>query len=416
MIGALALLAALAPALLGVVFARPWRSASVCARFRGTPSTRARDAGVDYHGRIYNRLWFNDGFHAAHHRAPGADWRGLAADAARTTRSADCRRVRWAEALPALANRAAARLARLARTGHAGHPGRPAPPAARARRGVRGAAVARRTAPDPRGDGDRRRAVSADRAGARPAAAAGALHHRRSRAAHVAGARRQIARAGLADRVASRSAASMPAGPAACDLLVLPLAFRGERAASTGIPLPRWSRSTTGAGTRRPPRAARASPAAEADQPGRRAGRVTAAAGPRARRRAGCRSWRGPWFLRAAAGAGTRCCSSSVSRSARSGPRGGRDRARRHGHGVFLLARAATPGTRPLATAAERAPVDGRSGQRRALRDVVAGRGRDHPVRPAAPARQPLAGGGDLLLVLLHPDRGHRLEPLRRTR
>jgi len=27
-----------------------------------------RDAGVDHHGRLYNRVWFNDGYHVEHHR------------------------------------------------------------------------------------------------------------------------------------------------------------------------------------------------------------------------------------------------------------------------------------------------------------------------------------------------------------
>ena len=49
-------------------------------------------------------------------------------------------------------------------------------------------------------------------------------------AAHVAGARRQIAAAGLAERV-SFEIGSFDAGqPQDCDLLVLPLAFRGDRA------------------------------------------------------------------------------------------------------------------------------------------------------------------------------------------
>ena len=53
-------------------------------------------------------------------------------------------------------------------------------------------------------------------------------------AAHIAAARGQIARAGLADRVSfeigSFDSASVPDRRRACDLLVLPLAFRGERA------------------------------------------------------------------------------------------------------------------------------------------------------------------------------------------
>lgn len=34
-------------------------------------------AGVSYRGRLYNVLWFNDGFHAEHHRWPGRHWTKL---------------------------------------------------------------------------------------------------------------------------------------------------------------------------------------------------------------------------------------------------------------------------------------------------------------------------------------------------
>ncbi len=32
---------------------------------------------VDHAGRLYNRLWFNDGYHTAHHRTPNAHWTAL---------------------------------------------------------------------------------------------------------------------------------------------------------------------------------------------------------------------------------------------------------------------------------------------------------------------------------------------------
>ena len=41
----------------------------------------AQQASIDHHGRLYNWLWFNDGYHAAHHRWPDRHWSGLPADA-----------------------------------------------------------------------------------------------------------------------------------------------------------------------------------------------------------------------------------------------------------------------------------------------------------------------------------------------
>jgi hypothetical protein len=55
------------------------------------------------------RAWFNDGFHAAHHRAPAAHWTTLPAGAAPgDVVSALPPILRWAEALPAHANHVAA--------------------------------------------------------------------------------------------------------------------------------------------------------------------------------------------------------------------------------------------------------------------------------------------------------------------
>lgn len=53
----------------------------LCAN-QGRQEHRAAADGVDIHAPLYNRLWFNDGFHAAHHRAPEAHWTTLPARAA----------------------------------------------------------------------------------------------------------------------------------------------------------------------------------------------------------------------------------------------------------------------------------------------------------------------------------------------
>lgn len=41
--------------------------------------------GVDYHGQRYNRWWFNDGYHVRHHQEPTAHWTTLPAPAAEGT-------------------------------------------------------------------------------------------------------------------------------------------------------------------------------------------------------------------------------------------------------------------------------------------------------------------------------------------
>lgn len=40
-----------------------------------------RSGGIDHRGRLHNRLWLNDGWHAEHHRWPGAHWTELPARA-----------------------------------------------------------------------------------------------------------------------------------------------------------------------------------------------------------------------------------------------------------------------------------------------------------------------------------------------
>jgi hypothetical protein len=44
-------------------------------------------AGVSTYGWLYNKLWFNDGYHAEHHRTPGAHWSTLPSSALPTART-----------------------------------------------------------------------------------------------------------------------------------------------------------------------------------------------------------------------------------------------------------------------------------------------------------------------------------------
>jgi hypothetical protein len=44
--------------------------------------TRSATRGVSYYGRLYNLLWFNDGYHAEHHRFPSEHWTRLPARSA----------------------------------------------------------------------------------------------------------------------------------------------------------------------------------------------------------------------------------------------------------------------------------------------------------------------------------------------
>ena len=80
----------------------------LCAN-QGRQEHRAAVAGVDVRAPLYNRLWFNDGFHAAHHRFPDAHWTTLpACRSPDDVVSALPPILRWFEELPTLANRIAA--------------------------------------------------------------------------------------------------------------------------------------------------------------------------------------------------------------------------------------------------------------------------------------------------------------------
>jgi len=80
----------------------------LCAN-QGRQEHRAAAAGVDVRAPLYNRLWFNDGFHAAHHRFPEAHWTTLPARAAADDVVSVLPPIlRALEELRALANRVAA--------------------------------------------------------------------------------------------------------------------------------------------------------------------------------------------------------------------------------------------------------------------------------------------------------------------
>jgi hypothetical protein len=79
----------------------------LCA-IQGRQEHLRAEAGVDHRGPLYNRLWFNDGFHAAHHRAPTAHWTTLPSRAAGGDMCSGLPPVlRWLDGLP---NRIAAGL------------------------------------------------------------------------------------------------------------------------------------------------------------------------------------------------------------------------------------------------------------------------------------------------------------------
>jgi hypothetical protein len=202
----------------------------LCALQGRQEHARSAD-GVDHHGALYNRLWFNDGFHAAHHRVPSAHWTTLPARAAAAdVCSALPPVLRWLEALP---NRvAAALLDRLERATLG---------SARVRRFLVGShrrawASLLASLEEPV------RTVTIVGGGLFPRTAlvlAELLPHARLTIVDAVPAHLERARAFLDERTVRLVAGVYPAG-AAADLVVIPLAFRGDRAALYRRPPARW--------------------------------------------------------------------------------------------------------------------------------------------------------------------------------
>ena len=103
--------AAVAPGLLVTVYLPALLLGLGLCAVQGRQEHARSEPGVDHHGRLYNRLWFNDGFHAAHHRAPGAHWTTLPARAGAGDLVSPLPPVaRWLDGLPASLNRLGAGL------------------------------------------------------------------------------------------------------------------------------------------------------------------------------------------------------------------------------------------------------------------------------------------------------------------
>lgn len=227
---ALGALAAFAPQLFATVYLPSILVGLALCAIQGQQEHVRSDAGVDHHGRLYNRLWFNDGFHAAHHRAPTAHWTSLPRHAVPADAiSALPPILRWIESLDATWSRLSAdaldvleaatidnRLVRaLLLHTHGRAIERLLPPAERARiRHVtivggglfpRTALLAHRLLPDAQ-------ITVVDTV-----------------PAHLEEARRVLADHGITTRLHFMAAAYTPTLTASSDLVVFPLAFRGDR-------------------------------------------------------------------------------------------------------------------------------------------------------------------------------------------
>jgi len=73
------LLAVRTPALFVCVYLPGLLLGLLLCQLQGRGEHLAGPDGISHHGRLHNRLWFNDGYHAEHHRWPGAHWTTLPA-------------------------------------------------------------------------------------------------------------------------------------------------------------------------------------------------------------------------------------------------------------------------------------------------------------------------------------------------
>jgi fatty acid desaturase len=180
-------------------------------------------AGISHYGRLYNLLWFNDGYHAEHHARPGAHWTTLpslrVAEAARSGRAPVLRGLAIADALVGL-ERLALRSRRL-----------------QAWLVDRHAAALRRLVPALRGREIRRVAVIGGGLFPRSALALAQIWPEAqvtivdADARHLERAREFLRGREEAGRVEFVLARYEPDTPLAADLVVVPLALVGDRAA-----------------------------------------------------------------------------------------------------------------------------------------------------------------------------------------
>jgi hypothetical protein len=221
-----AVLAAASPAtFLGVVVPAWVVGLALCALQGHFEHARGRAGGIDYHGRIYNLLWFNDGHHVQHHRRPAAHWTSLPTGRPAAAISAYPPLLRWIEELAPTAldllerwTMGWARLRAFMVTRH---------------RRAFAALLALPDLPTPQrvcivGGGIFPRSLLA-LAPLLPRTAAVTVVDGCAR--NLALARRVIAGERALPRVTFLHETFDPARPPPCDLLVLPLAYRGDRSA-----------------------------------------------------------------------------------------------------------------------------------------------------------------------------------------